>query len=261
MRVGIVTVYDSGNYGSFLQAFAMKKYLEDRGHQVFFIKHRSFLKIVIKEILIGMKQGIKHGPGIFIHRVKKCLYQYRDLKNFNVLSNNKRKTRELDLLLLGSDEIWNIRKPYFKNLIFFGKYKENIKTIAFAVSCGMAEEEDYPEEIVNQLKKISRIYVRDEFSKQIVKNICDRDVDIVMDPTLLQVPFWKNMNKPRKIKEEYLLVYGYKFSEKQFHNIKRYAKENGLKTVAVCLYQTWCDKNLNISALDFKSQIIPHRSY
>lgn len=36
MKIAIVTVYDSVvNFGSFLQAYAMSKVLESRGHEVF----------------------------------------------------------------------------------------------------------------------------------------------------------------------------------------------------------------------------------
>ena len=39
MKIAIVTVYDSVvNFGSFLQAYAMSKVLESRGHEVFFVR-------------------------------------------------------------------------------------------------------------------------------------------------------------------------------------------------------------------------------
>ena len=41
MKVGIVTVYDSNNFGSYLQAYALKKVIENLGHNVQFIKFRA----------------------------------------------------------------------------------------------------------------------------------------------------------------------------------------------------------------------------
>ena len=41
MKVGIVTVYDSNNFGSYLQAYALKKVIEKLGHNVYFIKFRT----------------------------------------------------------------------------------------------------------------------------------------------------------------------------------------------------------------------------
>lgn len=37
--------------------------------------------------------------------------------------------------------------------------------------------------------------------------------------------------------------------------IKRYAKDNKLKTVAVCMSQTWCDININCNPLEFNTYI------
>ena len=41
MKIGIVTVYDGLNYGSFLQAYAMKRFLEDKGHEVLFMAEQD----------------------------------------------------------------------------------------------------------------------------------------------------------------------------------------------------------------------------
>ena len=51
MNIGIITVHDSANFGSFLQAYAMKLALEDLGHNVKFIKTRSDRKV--KKVLMG----------------------------------------------------------------------------------------------------------------------------------------------------------------------------------------------------------------
>ena len=40
MNIGIITVYESiDNYGSYLQAYALKRYLEQLGHTVFLLKN------------------------------------------------------------------------------------------------------------------------------------------------------------------------------------------------------------------------------
>ena len=43
MRIAIITFSDfNTNYGSMLQAFSLKLYLERRGHKVVFIRYREF---------------------------------------------------------------------------------------------------------------------------------------------------------------------------------------------------------------------------
>ena len=51
MRIGILTVYDSANFGSYLQAYALKKVLENLGHKVKFIKFRNEKQL--KEVFFG----------------------------------------------------------------------------------------------------------------------------------------------------------------------------------------------------------------
>ena len=41
MKIGIVTVHDVNNFGSFLQAYGLKCTLESLGHEVFFLRGYS----------------------------------------------------------------------------------------------------------------------------------------------------------------------------------------------------------------------------
>ena len=38
MKIGIVTIYNGNNFGAYLQAYALKKYLEKQGNSVYHIK-------------------------------------------------------------------------------------------------------------------------------------------------------------------------------------------------------------------------------
>ena len=39
MKIGIVTVYDSANFGSYLQSYALHLVLSEMGHEVYFISN------------------------------------------------------------------------------------------------------------------------------------------------------------------------------------------------------------------------------
>ena len=41
MKIGVLTVYNVSNFGSFLQAYALKRWLENRGHEVYHIKVKT----------------------------------------------------------------------------------------------------------------------------------------------------------------------------------------------------------------------------
>ena len=67
MKIAIVTVYDSVvNFGSFLQAYAMSKVLESRGHEVFFVRRmpndeilKRFNRLAKIQNSVSSKKGIK----------------------------------------------------------------------------------------------------------------------------------------------------------------------------------------------------------
>ena len=44
MKIGIVTIYDAYNYGSFLQAFALQEFLINEGHEVYILDFSVSLK-------------------------------------------------------------------------------------------------------------------------------------------------------------------------------------------------------------------------
>ena len=69
MNIGIITVYNSSNCGSYLQAFGMKTFLEHHGHHVSFVETRDenyvknlfynnslLIRSVIKYPVIGIKR-------------------------------------------------------------------------------------------------------------------------------------------------------------------------------------------------------------
>ena len=41
MKLGVVTIYNGANFGAYLQAYALKKYLEEKGHRVEHLKINS----------------------------------------------------------------------------------------------------------------------------------------------------------------------------------------------------------------------------
>lgn len=53
MKICVVTLCEAVNHGAFLQAYAMKKYLEKEGHEVFFLKTYSWkmIKTMFRSLL------------------------------------------------------------------------------------------------------------------------------------------------------------------------------------------------------------------
>lgn len=52
-----------------------------------------------------------------------------------------------------------------------------------------------------------------------------------------------------------MIVYSYSVPKEHQAYLKRYARKNNLKLVSICLYQSWCDLNINCHPLEFSSYI------
>lgn len=255
MKIGIVTVHDSNNYGSFLQAYALQKILEEYGHEVYFARTRNkeYLKAIFIPSIV-QKRFLKH-PFQMIRERKfgkeKREIFLEDQKVFKEIDANDLKS--MDVVILGSDEIWNIQVPVFQKDIFYGVGLERV--IAYAVSVGRAKKEEvlnYPK-IVRNIRNLPKILVRDSQTQGVVEDISGFSPQIVCDPTfLLDKSIYKNLSKAeRKLPDKYILVYSYGIDTGLKLKIEQFANENNLKIVSACFYYRWADYNIMCGPLAF----------
>lgn len=254
MKIGIVTVYKGSNYGAFLQAFALQSYLQKRGNEVWFIKHHArtpFLS-VCKKVIVNMLHGKFFKIPFLVTQENKMRKARKLLKE-----TNKKDIRNLDVIIFGSDEIWNIkRKKICKYPIFFGAGIHHDNKISYAPSVNMASIEDFnksPRQI-HALKELKRISVRDEYSKNIIGQVTGKDVQITLDPTLLMSgEFYRECMEPIKMEKPFILVYSYgtiKINEYVITKIVQYAHSKNLMLVSVMGHLDWCDYNIGVSPFE-----------
>lgn len=251
MKIGIVTVYESiTNLGSFLQTYALKHKLELLGHDVYVIQNQSSLNSVKKCIFkINPKREI-------LLRYKKSVFFLKDINKLKLVNKNKLNDVGFDLLIYGSDEIWNLDNPYFNNPLFWGVGVKNISKIAYAVSIGALDNNTAKKnsELVNEINDFQKILPRDERTKKFVENIINKPTEIVCDPTIL-LPL-KYMEESIKLpNKKYMVVYTYGISIKMQKIIVEFARKNDLLIVSPCFWHPWVDKVIECSALQFSSLI------
>lgn len=198
MKIAVITFSDfNTNYGSILQSFAIKAYLESIGHEITFIRYREFNKIPkgtlkdrIRAILshtyfwFYRKRAAKRNNNFqrFIHDL---IPHTRLYINEEDLENNLPK--QFDAYICGSDQIWNIpvlgglRTPYFLKFAPVGKLK-----IAYAPSMGEYQPEgEQKKQITELLKSFTAISTREKSSTFIISELTKKNVQTVVDPTLL----------------------------------------------------------------------------
>lgn len=258
MKIGVLTPYDSANFGAFLQAYATRTFLEGEGNQVFFLRWRTEKER--KKIFFRHGKGWKNTLRYWMeytHRRKNYVCMTKAIEIFDIIPIEDIKRYGLDAVIIGSDEVWNINVKSFQKRCFYGlNYFEDVFCTAYAPSVGNADMksfEKYPEQ-KSGLRDMDIVGVRDANTQQVIRGICGLSPQIVCDPTCLIEPdFFPERDKVINI--PYLLVYSYSVSEQMRGYVKRYAAEKGLKTVSVCMRQNWCDMNLACTPMEFLALI------
>ena len=222
-KISIITIFDVNNFGTYLQVLALGKTLQSQGFNVEVIKYirpihswkeimkrhlsRNILKVLYKFFFtIPLHFLTRRRHHLFI---KKYLSVSRKYSSFEALKKNPPMA---DIYLTGSDQVWNsyynegIDRSYYLDFVPAGRNK-----FAYAASIGM---NDFPEnekketrELLSQYKYIS---VREQKAKQILENLGLRNIQVVLDPTLLLTKTdWLKLVDISvfKKKEPYLLIY------------------------------------------------------
>lgn len=206
MKAGIVTFNSAHNYGAVLQVYAMQEYLKSLGLDVDVINYRiKEIDNVYKLYNVRRKdpkliRGIKKAKKIL--KVNLCeRWKLEKRKNFeyfinNVLNTTKPYTTlqeiqkdflQYDVLIAGSDQIWNTELTKgFKPAYFLEFGNKDARRISYAASLGNDSiDEKYTLFYKRYLENFDFISVREEAMKDILKDLTDKPITRVIDPTLL----------------------------------------------------------------------------
>lgn len=202
MKIGIITFHAAHNYGSMLQAYAMQTFLKRQGHHVEIInfcplsQKRGYPKAIDFTAISNIKRSLKRlllAPGTIASLDKKWhlfndfLHRYLHLtKEYSTLEELKHADFDYDVLITGSDQIWNTKAFDFSEA-YFGTFVENTtKKVAYAPSMGPEPEKQNIDYLRKLLQGYSAVSVREERTKEFIVNdhIYDK-VEVVLDPTML----------------------------------------------------------------------------
>lgn len=263
MRIGILSMQRVINYGSFLQAYALKTTLLDLGNECFFIDIKPGRKIIqdSRKTKTGklIEFVLKPADKNFLKRLKRhffCKERTMRFKNefFPILGVGKDcdYNDDYDLVVIGSDEVFNCTQisswGFAKTL--FGENRNAGRIITYAASCGYTTLEsinhlNISKDIKVAMSNLSLISVRDDNSKKFAQEFIDKKVNEHLDPTLIY-DFGDVV--PEEVTENnYILIYAY---DDRINNwemiemIKAFAKKEKKILVSAGVYQSWCDKQI-----------------
>lgn len=244
----IITVYNSENCGSFLQAYAMKVTLENLGYEVAFLKRegkgtshdlKNRLKVVFCQIL-----HLHFGDAYY--NAKRWFDFEKVQKTLPVCVKGDAFYNETELVILGSDTIWNFEDSYFSKNIerYLGVDIVGKKIVSYAASLGNTSKDTFGKAIGQngKLANLNAILVRDQNTKSAVETLTSRNADVVCDPTLLNS---SEIFEPLaySVKEsDYLLLYYFDEPPQDLKNeIISFACKRKLKIISLITRRDWCN--------------------
>lgn len=268
MKIGILSMQRIPNYGSFLQAFSLKKQMEERGHEVYFIDIIDGRKIV--ESTETHASVVKKFDRYIVKRIENYFFYRKMLKIHEedarkYLSIDKKigNNNQFDIVIIGSDEVFNATIPskWGFSTQLFGDILNTKSIVTYAASCGSTTFEkatryNIVQDIRKYMQNIERISVRDKNTAEFVYMISDRKSEINVDPVFLT-------NYDRyipKIKDRrpYILVYAYENrinNIEEIDTIKKIAQEENLDIISVGMQQRWCKHNIIANAFELLSYV------
>ena len=233
-KIRILSFQNAHNFGAVLQAFGLQqtlismgfkdvkflnynpKYLRDRYNPLSsFNTKRSFRTIkdflsFIANYPFFLISSYKRNKA-FEGSISRLLIQTDRL----ISSEKDLENESFDVLICGSDQIWNtsLTGAFDRVFLGYGPYKNRGQIISYAPSTELSSLTDKrTEELAGLLSNFSYISVREIQVKEKLTKYLNRNIEVCVDPTILcgSEAFVK-ITAPRIIKEDYILVYAYDY--------------------------------------------------
>ena len=252
-KVGICTLFTGYNYGSSLQAFALKKTIDKLGYDpIIFKLSGSLVKgrdVRPKKMFITFFRMLANSRDIrgtiksfkknskaniapsTIEAFNEFTADYLNPKYVSYREIKKlAKKEDYAAFVCGSDQIWN-STAYYVDPFYYLRFAPKEKRIAYAPSFGRTYVPNYNKNKISKyLNEINHISVRETTGKDIVKEIIDKECTVCLDPTLLlNKSDWENSFNLKRINKNYIFCY---FLDKPTEKAK--------KTIEILAKKTKC---------------------
>jgi len=261
MKIGILTIHDSPNYGACLQCYALWKYLSDQGYDCEIIdlhrpgahpdyipsrkyrRTRPVQKSLLKNLKLLLKRSLGKKPlqRQYYNEESKIKFDafnslYTKGKPYNNIDEFFDNPPQYDVYISGSDQLWNPTQiyciePYFLTFVSGAEKKK----ISFSTSIGITELTDKEKDLFKQwLSDFTAISVREKQAKELLSSFVDREVIQTSDPTFLLLHSeWKEIANYPEIKTPYILYFALHWDRDLLDYCKRLSAESGLPLYVV----------------------------
>lgn len=250
MKIGVVTWFQSSNYGTCLQAIALQQYLRNLGYHVEII---NFRVIAGKPKKKSLWERICYQPEKYLSKYYCKKYQsdimekevsMEETVNAKCVLTDKvhnredymRICKEFDLLVFGSDQIWN---PNWYHEYYYADFPEiTTRKISYAPSLGVSHiSQDALNKIKKSLSRFEAVSIRETRGARLLETISPVKPQVVVDPTLLlNRQEWNSViltGNNKKNTERYVLSMFLTDNFRHWHAAKKFAQKKKLKHFVV----------------------------
>ena len=251
-KIGVLTFHRCINYGSYWQSRCLVEGLRARGKDAILLDHAS-PRINRAEWRCAL-QPLLPAP---VQRSDYPLYAAKVRSFFNAIAalplsprfalENPLNMDSYDLVIVGSDEVWNLRHPWYgKHAIFFGDGLRAPRVASYAASFGnQPASQGLDRRWADKLRKFPKISIRDENSRRLIEKALGYEPELVLDPCL-QFPEAVSASvassKRKSPANHYVAIYGHTFPKWFKEQVRRWAEEQGLRLISIGYRNDWADE-------------------
>jgi len=220
MKIGILTFHDVENYGSQLQAYALKETIKSMGHDAQIVNYKQpYIVSRNKGCIYFDTANVKSFIGSLIYNIGDARNRWiktRKFKQFRTdyldLTEEYTSSPQIkgkDAYIVGSDVVWSSLNTRFDTTYFLDFCTHGERKISYAASIGKEKiTEEEAAFLRDNINNIDHISVREKSAVDILKSFTDKDITQVLDPTLLaDAGIWDKLIIPQNHMEPYLLLY------------------------------------------------------
>lgn len=251
IKIGLITIHATTNYGGVFQAFATQEILKEYGDTELIDYRNSFVDKTIQRIRYGrtFRDVLRIAKDLCRLRSRSLLIdkfenffdeEYLLTKRVNSIEELERLSNRYDVVVCGSDQIWNPACVSGNNTLdthYLLDFVKKSKKVSYASSIGSY---DFSKNKKNEVKFQSLISdfdslsIREHRTKGQVSSYVSNSVYDVLDPTLLlDKNQWVEKFSITESAGDYILVYALKKDKLFCETIKYVSMRTGLKVIVV----------------------------
>lgn len=246
MKTATVTFHAADNCGAFLQAYALQQVLKKELHvenSIIDFRSPELTKMYSVIRPVNSPRELVHDLISLMHYRKHTLRhkRYEEIRRNHLDLTDGCSTEEeavrcaekFDLLIAGSDQIWNSNLLDFSPVYFLRNM--TAKKVAYSASMGSRPNADSVKEYWNDIKDFSHISVREGSAQRVVQELLGEEVEITLDPTqLLPEEAYRDLYSTTPlIKGKYVFFYSILTGKETIEITKRIAAYYKLPVVTV----------------------------